>query len=154
NLGLFSVSTTGAIAFFAGPAVESQLAWVDRRGQRVGTPGPIGIFNSMSMAPDDGGVVYDQADPRTGSVDLGGYDFARGVPSRLTFHPSHDMFPMWSVDGAKMAFSSLRAGPLNLFMLGAGDAGNESLLLRTDLPKIPSSWTRDGRFLVYSVTHP
>src|SRR5262249_9345881 len=42
----------------------------------------------------------------------------------------------------------------NLFTLGAGDAGNENLLLRTDFPKIPSSWSRDGRFLVYSITHP
>jgi Tol biopolymer transport system component len=36
----------------------------------------------------------------------------------------------------------------------ASGAGSEELLLKTDLPKYPSDWSRDGRHLVYSTTDP
>ena len=65
----------------------------------------------MSLSPDAKRVVYDEAEPRNRTLDLWLLDFARGVPSRLTFHPSHDMFPLWSPDGTRIAFSSLREPP-------------------------------------------
>jgi Tol biopolymer transport system component len=69
---------------------------VDRSGTRIGTPGPTGLFNSLSLSHDDSRVVYDEAAPRSGSVDLHRFDFATGQASRLTFNASHDMFPFWS----------------------------------------------------------
>ena len=70
NQALFSVSNQGTLAFYGGAAVQTQIAWFDRSGRRVGTPGPTGTFNSLSLSPDDGSVVYDEADPRTGRIDL------------------------------------------------------------------------------------
>jgi hypothetical protein len=154
NQGLFSVSDSGTLVFFAGAVGESELAWVDRAGQRIGSPGPKGVFNSLSLSPQGTSVVYDQAEPRNRTFDLWRLDFARGIPSRLTFHPSHDFFPLWSPDGTRIAFGSLREPPPQLYALNAKSAGTEKLLLKTNFPASPSSWSSDGSLLIYDTTHP
>ncbi len=154
NQGLFSVSDSGTLVFFAGAVGQSELVWVDRAGRRIGEAGPSGIFNSLSLSPDAKRVVYDQAEPRNRTLDLWLLDFARGVPSRLTFHPSHDMFPLWSPDGTRIAFSSLREPPVQLYELNANGAGTEQLLLKTNFPKSASGWSSDGRLLFYDTMHP
>ncbi len=154
NQGLFSVSDSGTLAFFAGAVGESELAWLDRAGRPIGNPGPKGVFNSLSLSPDASSVVYDQAERRNRTFDLWRLDFAHGIPSRLTFHPSHDMFPLWSPDGARIAFSSLREPPPQLFELNANSAGTEKLLLKTNVPKTASAWSSDGSLLFYDSTDP
>ena len=154
NQGLFSVSDTGTLVFFAGAVGQSELVWVDRAGRRIGEAGPRGIFNSLSLSPDAASVVYDQAEPRYGTLGLWQLDFARGVPSRLTFQSSHNMFPLWSPDGTRIAFSSLREPPPQLYELNANGTGGEKLLLKTNFPKGPSGWSSDGRLLFYDTMHP
>jgi len=154
NQGLFSVSNSGTLVFFAGAVGQSELVWVDRAGRRIGEAGPRGIFNSLSLSPDATSVVYDQAEPRNRTLGLWRLDFARGVPSRLTFHPSHEMFPLWSPDGTRIAFSSLREPPPQLYELNANGAGSEKLLLKTTFPKNPSGWSSDGRLLFYDTVNP
>jgi serine/threonine protein kinase len=154
NQGLFSVSDSGTLVFFGGAVGESELVWVDRAGRRIGNPGPKGVFNSLSLSPDATSVVYDQAEPRNRTFDLWRLDFARGIPSRLTFHPSHDIFPLWSPDGTRIVFGSLREPPPQLYELSANSAGTEKLLLKTNLPKSPSGWSSDGRLLFYDSTDP
>jgi eukaryotic-like serine/threonine-protein kinase len=154
NQGLFSVSDSGTLVFFAGAVVESELVWVDRAGRRIGKTGPTGVINSLSLSPEATSVVYDQAEPLNRTFDLWRLDFARGIPSRLTFHSSHDIFPLWSPDATRIAFSSLRDPPPQLYELNAESAGNEKLLLRTNVPKTPTGWSIDGRLLIYTTTDP
>jgi hypothetical protein len=153
NQGLFSVSDSGTLVFFAGPVGESELVWFDRDGGRIGNPGPKGVFNSLSLSPDAMSVVYDQAEPRYRTMDLWRLDFARGIPSKLTFNPSHDMFPLWSPDG-RIAFNSIRQPPPQLYELNANSPGTEKLLLETNIPGGPSSWSSDGSLLIYQTHHP
>ena len=154
NQALFSVSNEGTLAYYGGAVGQAQLAWFDRSGNRLGTPGPTGIFNSLSLSPDASSVVYDEADPRTGRIDLQRFEFARGVPTRLTFHPSHDMFPVWSHDGARIAFSTLRDGPPNLYEIRTDSPGNERALLKTPVPKGPLDYSSDGKFLLHTSSNP
>jgi Tol biopolymer transport system component/predicted Ser/Thr protein kinase len=150
NQALFSVSDSGTLVFFAGAVGQSELVWVNRTGQRIEKVGPPGMFNSLSLSPDDKSVVYDFADQRTGSIDLWRLDFARGEPYKLTFNPSHDMFPLWSPVGGRIAFNSLRELPPQLFELNADKSGSEKILLRSKLPIGPTGWSADGRLLIYT----
>jgi eukaryotic-like serine/threonine-protein kinase len=154
NQGLFSVSASGTLVFFAGVDGESELVWTDRTGARIGKPGPRGVMNSMTLSPDDKSAVYDLANPRTGSIDLWRLDFVRGEPYKLTYHPAHDLFPLWSPDGARIAFTGLRELPPQLYELNAKSAGNENVLLKSMLPKVPSGWSEDGRLLLYTSIDP
>ena len=78
----------------------------------------------------------------------------RGQPYKLTYHPAHDLFPLWSPDGARIAFTSLRELPPQLYELNAKSAGNESVLLKSMSPKVPSAWSLDGRLLLYTSIDP
>ena len=127
--------------------MQTQLEWIERSGKRIGDPGPRGIFNSLSLSPDDQSVVYTRQ-WSYGSVDLHRFDFATRQDTRLTFHPSHDMFPFWSADGRRIFFNSLRVRPPQLFEIAADSTGTERLLLKKDVPTGPSSGTRDGKTLI------
>jgi len=84
-------------------------------------------------------------------------DLARAVRTRLTFGRDADhSVPVWSPDGNKIAFATLegslqgkiRAGIYQMSSTGASD---EELVLPVDDGTIwPTSWSRDGRFLLYS----
>jgi hypothetical protein len=43
NQGLFSVSDTGTLAYFAGTVGQTELVWFDRKGTELGRPGARGV---------------------------------------------------------------------------------------------------------------
>ena len=113
--GSFQYQTPARSCSSPAPSVSRNSLWVNRSGQQISPAGPKGVFNSLSLSPDATSVVYDQAEPRNRTFDLWRLDFARGIPSRLTFHPSHDLFPLWSPDGTRIAFTSIRDPPPQLY---------------------------------------
>ena len=68
--------------------------------------------------------------------------------------PASDTFPLWSPDGARLAFGSSRLhGSVihDLFVKPIRGADRETVLLESAENKFPLDWSRDGRFIVYSV---
>jgi Tol biopolymer transport system component len=61
---------------------------------------------------------------------------------------------VWSPDGSRIIFSSLRAGRRDLYIKNSTSASQEELLLESDAPKRPGDWSRDGRFLLYTHVEP
>ena len=80
--------------------------------------------------------MYDLADPVTGSIDVWALDLASARPSRLTFNPSTDFYPVCSPSGEDVVFASLREGPPNLFRVSLAAPGSERSVLRSPVPKI------------------
>jgi Tol biopolymer transport system component len=72
----------------------------------------------------------------------------------MTFDPRHDDHPIWSPDGSKLVFSSNRTGHYDLYWKAVANGTNAELLLESPLPKFPSDWSRDGRFIIYYQTDP
>jgi len=157
----FSASSTGVLVYRTGPAFVSsqgengtagQLTWFDRQGKVLGTAGnPSYYLFTINLSPDGTRVA---AAHSAQNVDIWVFEFARGVDTRFTFDPGADMSPVWSPDGTKIMFS--RGGPANntFFIKAANGAGSEELLFtpeQRDVAITPGSWSRDGRFLVYSV---
>ena len=149
NQALFSVSSSGTLVHLGGAVGETQLEWVSRSGTRIGTPGPIGLFNSLALAPDDTTVVYDEAAARTGRVELYRFNLSTGQSARLTFNAAHDMFPLWSRNGRRIVFDSLRTIPPALFEIEADSTGNERQILKKPFPTIPNDMSVDGQLLIY-----
>jgi Tol biopolymer transport system component len=75
-------------------------------------------------------------------------------PSFPTFGPLLDVNPVWSPDGGRIIFSSNRDGPFNLYQKPANGGKDEEALLKSSEDKFATSWSRDGRFLLYTVAHP
>jgi Tol biopolymer transport system component len=87
-----------------------------------------------------------------GNRDLWLLDGARS--SRFTFDPARDLFPIWSPDGARIAYQSQRTGSGDLYHKLTGGAGAEELLLSTGHISAPTSWSTDGRYLLYVMIDP
>ena len=69
--------------------------------------------------------------------------------TRLTFDASAEQMPIWSPDGSRIAFNSNRTGQFDLYEKLASGAGADALLVASDQFKAPTSWSADGRFLLY-----
>jgi len=54
-------------------------------------------------------------------------------------------------NGSRIIYSSSRDGPMNLYRKVSTGAGAEELVLKSNEAKLAQDWSRDGRFLLYSV---
>jgi Tol biopolymer transport system component len=83
--------------------------------------------------------------------DLWLLDLARdGLATRFTFDPATELSPVWSPSGDRIVFSSTRRGNADLYQKAASGAGNEEVLLATDENELASSWSGDGRYVLYT----
>jgi Tol biopolymer transport system component len=64
------------------------------------------------------------------------------------------MVPVWSPDGRRVAFRSNRNGVYDLYGKDANGITEEELLVKSIHEKAPTSWSTDGRFLVYNEYDP
>jgi Tol biopolymer transport system component len=80
---------------------------------------------------------------------------SRGTTSRFTFDASHDnSSPVWSPDGSRIVFGSVRAGKWGFYAKPSNGAGGEERLLESQFAVLPESWAPDGRSIVYAVNDP
>jgi Tol biopolymer transport system component len=151
GVDVVSASANGQIAYRSAANNQRQLTWVDRAGAVLGTVGDPGILSNPRVSPDGRRVVVERT--VQGNVDLWLLDGTRA--SRRTVDAAADQFPIWSPDGARLAFRSLRSGPGDLYhQLVTAGPGTEERFVSTDQIKSPSSWSADGRFLLYLSIEP
>ena len=152
----FSVSNNGVLVFDPNlKRQRRQYRWVDRRGQPI---------NSLDMAtgdfgpwlsPDEKRFVADRIDPQTSTYDLWLCNISGAAAARFTFDPASDFNPVWSPDGSRIVWASTRdSGVANLYQKASSLDGEESLLLKSDYIKIPTDWSRDGRYIIYHQIDP
>lgn len=106
----------------------------------------------MALSPEGGRAAIHQLTGTNSDIRI--LDLARGVPSRLMFDPAVEQFPVWSPDGAHVAFTSTRAGVADLYQKLASGVGADELVLKSGLPKPLDDWSHDGRFLLYHEINP
>ena len=82
-------------------------------------------------------------------------DLERAASMRLTAIHGSNQYSVWSPDGLRVAFRSNRNGVYDLYgKLANGSSEEEELLVKSLHAKIPTSWSPDGRFLVYMEIDP
>ncbi len=145
-----SVSATGLVAYRGGAVSQVQLTWFDRSGAVRGSVGtPDGTLFEPRVAPDGRRAVVARATAQGFNIWL--LDGAR--MSRLTFGATIDFDPVWSPDGTRLVFTSNPSGTFDLYQtLVNGAVGDEQPLLsagQVKIPGAPTSWSPDGRFLLY-----
>ena len=150
---LFSVSSDGTLAYITAGSAKTRLLWLSRSGREIATAAPPGYYNSLDLSPDGTRVAYDLAS-EMGSLDIFLMDLERNAPSRFTFEGTTSFFPIWSPDGSRIVYSSLRGAPPNLYQKVTSGAGPEEPVLPSPRPQMPTSWSADGRFLVVAVLDP
>ena len=110
----FSVSASGVLVVDRPPQVLSQLAWVDRKGQTVGTVGPSAAINVFALAPDQRRVVAQVTDRTSLKRDLWLFDVGRDAGTRLTFDGANKLKPLWAGDGRHVHYTQRASSGLEL----------------------------------------
>jgi Tol biopolymer transport system component len=156
--GYFSVSTNGTLIFRGNDAPMSQLSWFDRKGKPVGVADASGASCSgLALSPDGSRAVVSWLDSQAPRyLDLWILDFLRGRKTRFTLGRGYSYEPVWSPDGSQIVFRLDRGGSIDLNRKHASGVQQEELLLNSNDNKVvmPTSWSRDGRFLLFSVENP
>jgi Tol biopolymer transport system component len=148
--GAFSVSNTGFLVYRTGGSIAGdQLAWFDRSGKQIEKLGAPGLLSNVHLSPDGKSALVATLDPASHNRDVWLYDVARGFRTRFTSDPGEERESTWSPDGRMIVFMSNRRGHFDLFEKPSAGGGSENLLLTSDVDKYPSSFSPDGKSLLY-----
>jgi eukaryotic-like serine/threonine-protein kinase len=155
----FSASPTGVLVYWSGTSsvtgpsrgnIQGKLTWFDSTGKALGTIGDSGLYRTLAISPDGKRIAFERADPQNFSNrNIWIYDLARGVTTRFTFGTGWDANPVWSPDGSRIAFGGLRTGKFDIYQKASNLAGEDELVFTSGAQKLPSSWSPDGRFLLF-----
>jgi TolB protein len=122
-------------------------------GEVVQLPGTETALNITPMfAPDGQHVVYARSDEKGTDIYVATLG-DRGAPQRLTAGKFADnLSPTYSPDGRRIAFISTRAGPPQLYVMGA-DGTEQELFAPFDFgvtgPSYAPEWSPDGSSVVF-----
>jgi Tol biopolymer transport system component len=145
----FSIAGNGTLLYAPGsiePPQLSALAWFDRQGKAT----PVTGMRAMSrytprVSPDGKQIAFSE---NYVNKDIWVFDTVRGTEDRGTYE-GQNTFPTWSPDGSRMAFRSDRSGPLHIYMT-TGTNARDVVQLTQGAMDVPSSWTPDGKELVFT----
>ena len=144
-----SVSSTGAIAYYSAPSVNTVATWFNASGVQTGSLNvPAGHYESAAISPDGArAVMVKSTSPSESSLWL--VDLTRGGAVPLSTGPGRNDSPVWSPDGSRVVWAADREGAQNLYIKSVNDATPESLLFASDVVfKGPVTWTPDGTSIV------
>jgi eukaryotic-like serine/threonine-protein kinase len=144
-----SASNEGLLVFGSGASGELQLVWLDRSGKEIGAiADKLPDLQGVAISPQGDRVALQL---NAGETDIWVLDLVRGVRTRLTFGPIGNVSPIWSPDGKWISYSSARNGQFAICRKPSdGSGAEETLVTTTDQPAL-SDWSRDGKYLLYSL---
>src|SRR5206468_1578429 len=126
-----SVSETGILVYGHGDETN-RLVWMNREGKLSPIAAPPGSYRMPRLAPDGHKAVVSHVEPRSENADIWLIDLLRGVPTRFTFDPASDVFPIWSPEGNQIVFGSTRGKGPNLYLKETNHGSNEEPMLTTE----------------------
>ena len=143
----FGFSSDGALVYVTGTgsAPVRTLVWVDRDGREEPINAPPRTYVRPRLSPDGTRVAVDIFDQEQ---DIWVWDFARQTFTRLTFDPAPDGYPVWTPDGQRLIFASLREGAWNLYWRAADGTGAAERLTEDQNDLAPYAVSPDGTRLV------
>lgn len=146
----FSVSENGVLTYQTGSS-KSQLVWFDRTGKKLEPVAEPDSYATVTLTPDGRRAATGLLDADGRQSDVWLIDLTRGTKSRLTFNAKSDGDPLWSPDGKRIVFTSNRADDRHIHLYDAGNTNgsDDHLLLSGDADDVPTSWSRDGKHLLF-----
>jgi Tol biopolymer transport system component len=120
--------------------------WVDRDGKEEALQTPPGNYKTPRISPDGKMVALSKS--ADGARQIWIWDLARETMTRLTFDKSEDVRPIWTRDGKRIVYFSIRDGKYSINWKAAD--GTEEVQKLGSAPEVnllPYSWSRDGKIL-------
>lgn len=145
--GQFAVSETGTLFYLHGKVGTSDrtLVWVGRDGHEELTGIPSKLYSVARLSPDGTRVAVDV---RGLSNDIWTWDLGRRILAPFAIGPGEDIYPLWSQDGRRIAFSGGRDGTQNIYWQNADGTGTADRLTEGGRPQNPLAFTPDSKGLL------
>ena len=146
----FSVARNGMLAYQRYLS-QSQLAWVNRRGEIVRTLGPANVNVGRPRVSPDGKLIAAAIfNVQRGINQLWIFDAATGTARRMEERGT--VFgTVWSPDSSKLAFGLAYDLPPKMFLRGLGERDVSEPLPPQHFQQ-PTDWSSSGRYLSWSNT--
>jgi serine/threonine protein kinase len=146
GLANFSASKTGALAYSSQGVDRMQIMWMSREGRQLDTLAGPGTYFDPAVSGDGTRLAFVRTDGL--ALHIWTADLGTRVTSRTSFGGITEMLPVWSPNGNEIAFMATRRGKRVLMLHRVGSVSDVQL---TDSgnPQYPTSWSPDGRFLLY-----
>jgi serine/threonine protein kinase len=129
-------------------APERTLVWVDREGNEEPLAAPPDRYGPLKISPDGTQIVTGIGPSYSRDILI--WDTVRKVPTILTFDEASDEYPLWTPDGQRVVFHSLREGTFGgIYWKKADGTGTaEHIFSMPDRMISPQSLSKDGDILV------
>src|SRR5262245_2630601 len=152
----FSISNNGTLVYRTGAFLTTQeqhVVWFDRSGKRDNSINQTGDSRTPSLAPDGKRIAVMRVQTAT-QTDLWIIDLVRGVNSKFTLGAANERDPVWSPDSKEIIFRANPTGIYDLYRKPSTGISTDELLWKSDQDKMPTSWSPDGRFLLFQTNDP
>ena len=149
-----SASDNGVLATSA-PGSRPRVipTWFDRKGTSLGQVGEAGAIDAVALSFDGRKLVVTENSGGSQGNILWLRDLVSGARTRVTFN-APGTTPVWSPDGARIAYTSLRDGVNLPYQQAADGTGGETPLFAYDGNAWANDWSSDGNWVIYSSTRP
>jgi len=146
----WSASNNTVLAFQRNSGTQKQLTWFDRNGTLLSTVADAGLISAPRISPDGKVVAFARVDQE--NADLWLTDLARDTTARFTLEPGTDTNPVWTFDGNRVLYTSVRGNDVLLVSRPASGLGEETIELKGEdnNPLAPIASSRDGRVVAFS----
>jgi eukaryotic-like serine/threonine-protein kinase len=134
----------------------SVLTWMDRSGKVLGRVGEPAVQCNPTLSADGTRVAVDISDQKANNVDIWFLSTNGAGNSRFTFDPAEEVDPVWSRDGAQLAYRSAGgagAGFGSLFLKPTSGLEHEKSLLKIQASDdlVPNAWAPGDKQIL--ITH-
>jgi len=154
TLAEYSFSDSGLLVYMDGSigrGLGSILAWVERNGQ-VQILSDRELWGAGRLSPDGRRVANEIYGALEGYYDTPGdiwvFELERRTKTRLTFEGAN-ICPIWTPDGRRITFGGNSAGKHGIYSVKADGSAKPELLVATDSIAEPTSWSPNGKWLLY-----
>ena len=150
----YAISDSGTLAYMPGAASTASrvLVWVDRNGNEEAIEAEPRAYAYANLSPDEKRIALDIRDQEN---DIWIWDLARKNLSRFTFEPGMNRGGIWTPDGEKLAFFSIREGMGSIYWQAADGSGAPELLTKIlNAPLLPNGFSPDGKRLLLTNISP
>lgn len=140
-------SDAGSLVYLSGVdlGTKRRIVWMTRDGKLLGDALPEADVVRPALSPDGTRLAIARREGGA-KLDIGVWEFARSVATRLTFEPEDEQQPVWSPDSRQIAYYVDGKG---LYLKDASGAGQPERLVESSTVAWPMDWSRDGKYLLY-----